>query len=324
MNQNRLIELLMSNEFVSGEWISSQLGVTRAAVWKAIDTLREQGYDIQSVKKRGYHLPPPADALWPACIRHHLKTRWAGSHIEYHPIITSTNFRARELGLTDAPHGTLIIADEQTAGRGRMSRSWQAKPGDAVLMSLLLRPEALSPMDATGIVLITALAAAKACCEEGADVRIKWPNDLIVNKKKLSGMLLDMNADMDQVHFAIAGIGININSFPYSENLRHATCLKDACCHEISRARLVANFLMHFEALYDRWRINGIASILPIYREYSITIGSRVNVISFHGSFEAQALDILEDGALLVEKDNGERIPVRAGDVSVRGIMDYV
>ena len=324
MDQQRLIQMLMNSDYVSGEWISSQLGLTRAAIWKAVEALRERGYDIQSVKKRGYHLEPPKDAVWPACIRKNLSTRWAGCHIEYHPIIDSTNFRARELGFTDAPHGTLIIADEQTAGRGRMSRKWESKPGDAILMSILLRPEALSPMDATGIVLIASLAAAMACCEEGADVRIKWPNDLIVGSKKLCGMLLDMNADMDQVHFAVVGIGININSFPYAENLKHATCLKDACGHDISRARVVASFLSHFETLYDQWRIGGINTILPAYREHSITLGSRVNVISLNGSFEALAVDVLEDGALMVQLDSGEQVPVRAGDVSVRGVMDYV
>lgn len=324
MDQQRLVELLMSSDYVSGEWISEQLGVTRAAVWKAVEALRQQGYAIESVKKRGYHMPAPEDAVWPACIRRNLHTQWAGCHIEYHRVINSTNLRARALGMEEAPHGTLIVADEQTAGRGRMSRSWDAKPGGAVLMSLLIRPEQLAPMNATGVVLVAALAACMACRDEGADVRIKWPNDLICGGKKICGMLLDMNADMDQVHYAVIGVGINISSYPYADNLRHAACLADACGHSVERARVIAHFLRHFESLYDRWRIGGISAILPLYRECSITLGSRVRVIGLNNSFEALALDVQEDGSLLVQLDSGERTCVHAGDVSVRGVMDYV
>ena len=324
MDHNLLLTLLMENEYVSGEAISRRLGVTRAAVWKAIENLRKQGYEIESAKKRGYRLVPPEDAVWPSCIRKLLSTRWTGSHIEYHSVIDSTNFRARALGLEDAPHGTLIIADEQTAGRGRMARSWTAEPGSSLLMSLLLRPQALAPMNATGIVLIAALAACMACRDEGADVKIKWPNDLVAGGKKICGMLLDMNADMDRVHYAVVGVGVNISAYPWADDLRHASCLMEACGHEVSRAKVAARFLTCFETLYDRWSAEGIASLLPDYRKLSITLGSRVRVISLTGTFEAVAMDILEDGALLVQTDTGERVPVHAGDVSVRGVMDYV
>lgn len=265
-----------------------------------------------------------ADSLSPEAIQSGLLTDWAGRHIEYHPVIDSTNFRAKKLGLDGAPHGTLVIADLQTAGRGRMQRSWEAKSGDSILMSLLLRPEKLPPTHATGLVLLAAIAAAMACRDEGADVFIKWPNDLITGGKKLSGTLLEMTLLGEYVGFAVIGIGINIKSFPYAENLQHAACLNDACEREVSRAKVVAGFLTHFERLYTLWAENGISAILPAYREYSITLGRRVRVIGLSETFEAQAVDILPDGSLLVRLDSGEELPVHAGDVSVRGVMDYV
>ena len=265
-----------------------------------------------------------ADSVSSAAIHPLLNTRWAGRNIEYHPVIDSTNFRAKKLGLEAAPHGTLVIADLQTAGRGRMQRSWESRSGDSILMSLLLRPDQLPPMQATGIVLIAAIAAAMACRDEGAEVFIKWPNDLIVGGKKLSGMLLDMTLRGEYVDFAIVGIGINIKSFPYAEDLQHAACLNDACGREIPRAKVVAGFLTHFERLYDLWAQKGIEAILPVYREYSITLNRRVRVIGLNETFEAQAVDVLPDGSLLVRLDDGSERPVHAGDVSVRGVMDYV
>ena len=263
-------------------------------------------------------------AFSPASVQKDLTAHWAGRSIEYHEVIDSTNFRAKKLGLDGAPHGTLVIADLQTAGRGRMQRSWESKSGDSILMSLLLRPEKLPPMQATGIVLIAAVAAAMACRDEGAEVSIKWPNDLIAGGKKLAGMLLEMTLAGEFVDFAVVGIGVNVKSFPYAEDLKHAACLNDACGREVCREKAVASFLAHFERLYDLWEKEGISAILPVYREYSVTLGRRVRVIGLNETFEAQALDVLPDGSLLVRLDDGAETAVHAGDVSVRGVMDYV
>ena len=267
---------------------------------------------------------PFLDGVHPADIQKHLHTKWAGRQIEYYSCTDSTNRRAREAGGQGASHGTLFIADEQTAGRGRMTRTWQAKHGDSILMSLLVRPENTLPQDATGIVFIAAVAAAAACRTEGTEVFIKWPNDLIADGKKLCGMLLEMDADIERVNFAVIGIGLNVKSFPYADDLRHATCLEKACGHKVRRARVVAAFLDEFEALYEKWLTEGIEPILSAYRQYSVTLGRRVRVIGLTETFEAQALDILPDGSLLVMTDDGKGRIVHAGDVSVRGVMDYV
>lgn len=267
---------------------------------------------------------PILDSLQPSAIERTLSTAWAGRSIEYHPVIDSTNRRARTLGEEGAAHGTLVIADLQTSGRGRMSRTWESGSGDSVLMSLLLRPESLRPTDATGIVLVSAIAVAAACEKMGAQVSIKWPNDLISNGKKLCGMLLDMKMGPEFVEYAIIGIGVNVKTHPQSEEIPHAACLQDACGKEVLRQEVVSHFLNHFEALYALWRTKGIDAVLPLYREYSITLGRRVRVIGLNETFEALAIDVLANGGLIVETDDGIRKTVYAGDVSVRGVMDYV
>jgi len=326
MDQQKLIALMMQREYVSGEWISGQLGVTRAGVWKAVEALRRAGWTIESAHRRGYRLVPPAGAVWPSCIRAHLHTAWAGRRIDYYDRVGSTNLAARELGALDAaqvPHGTLVVADEQTAGRGRMNRSWQSRPGDAALMSLLLRPDALPPAEATDIVLVTALAVCDACRSFGADARIKWPNDIVCGGKKLCGMLLDMSADMDLVRFAVAGVGLNIAGYPQADDLRHAGCLNDAAGKSLDRAEVVARFLEAFERFYDLWAAGGPQAILPAYETWCVTLGSRVQVIGLRETFEGTALRLTGDGALLVRRDDGAEEAVRAGDVSVRGVMGY-
>ena len=327
MDREKLIAMLMQQEYVSGEWISAQLGVTRAGVWKAIEGLRREGYAIESAPRRGYHIAPPKDAVWPSLIRKHLNTAWAGQRIDYYDQAGSTNQIARELGEQDAslaPHGTLVVADEQTAGRGRMDRTWQSRPGSAALMSLLLRPRALPPVEATNIVLIAALAVCDACHSFGADAAIKWPNDIVCGGKKLCGMLLDMSADMDLVRFAVVGVGLNIADYPHDPALTHVTCLNDAAGRPLERAEVIARFLASFERWYDLWSLNGPHAILAPYTERCVTVGSRVRVVGLKDDFEGEALRVTPDGSLVVMTDAGEETVVRAGDVSVRGVMGYV
>ena len=326
MDQQKLIALLMQQEYVSGEWISAQMGVTRAGVWKVIETLRREGWQIESAHRRGYRLVPPENAVWPACIRRNLTAQWAGQRIDYYDRIDSTNRAARELGQLEpdiAPHGTLVVADEQTAGRGRMNRTWQSKPGDAALMSLLLRPEALAPAEATNIVLVAALAVCDTCRGFGADARIKWPNDIVCGGRKICGMLLDMSADMDLVRFAVAGVGLNIAGSPHADDLRHAACLNEAAGKKCDRAEVIARFLETFERWYDIWAAGGAQAILPAYGERCITLGSRVQVIGLRETFEGTALRVTEDGSLIVRREGDGEVTVRAGDISVRGVMGY-
>lgn len=327
MDQKKLLALLMQDEFVSGAWISGQLGVAQADVREAVEALRREGWQIEFSLRRGYRLVPPDDAVWPSCIRPHLDTAWAGRRIDYYDTIDSTNRAARQLGGLDpslAPHGTLVVADEQTAGRGRMDRTWQSRPGDAALMSLLLRPESLAPGEATGIVLVTALAVCEACRSFGADALIKWPNDIVCGGRKICGMLLDADGDMDAVRFAVVGVGLNIAGYPRADDLRHASCLNEAAGKALRRGEVIARFLNEFERRYEQWAAGGARAVLPDYIARCVTVGSRVQVVGLRETFEGEALRVTEDGALVVRRDDGEEAAVRAGDVSVRGVMGYI
>lgn len=327
MDQEKLLSLLMQRGLVSGSEIARPMGVTRAGVWKAIDALRAQGYNIVSVPRRGYHLEPPENAVWPSCIRAHLKAKWIAQRIDYYDATGSTNRIARALGSEDAavaPHGTLVIADEQQSGRGRMTRSWISKKGDAVLMSLLLRPENTAPEQAAQLVQVTALAVCEACRQLGAPALIKWPNDIVANGLKLCGMLLEMNADMDQVHYAVAGMGLNVLGSPRSADIPHAGCLAEVCPSAPDRAEAAARILEQYEKYYDLWAEGGASAIRPFYEERCVTLGRRVRVVGLNETFEGTARALTADGSLEVATDAGESRVVRAGDVSVRGVMGYV
>jgi len=323
MDRAALMALLRQRDCVSGEWISKKLGVTRMAVFKAVQALRDGGVPIESVKRRGYRLVPPEDAIWPSRIRETLSTRWAGCEIEYYDEIDSTNLRAKMLGREGAPHGTLVVADFQSKGRGRLSRAWSSAPGDSAMMSLLLRPDALNPVNAPPLVMIAAVSAAEACAAFCADARIKWPNDLVLNGKKICGMLLEMGADMERVDYLTVGIGINVNGHPDAPGI-HATSLRAEMAAAPPRAALIARVMERFEYNYDLWTREGIAPILAAYRDRSATLGQPIQVIGARETFKGVARDIGDDGALIVELADGERAIVREGDVSVRGLMGYV
>ena len=327
MDQEKLLSLLMQYDLVSGSEIARPMGVTRAGVWKAIDALRAQGYNIVSVPRKGYHLEPPENAVWPSCIRAHLKAKWIAQRIDYYDATGSTNRIARALGSEDAsaaPHGTLVIADEQESGRGRMTRSWISKKGDAVLMSLLLRPENTAPDEAAVLVQVTALAVCEACRSLGAPALIKWPNDIVADGLKLCGILLEMNADLDQVHYAVAGMGLNVLGSPRCEDIPHAGCLAEVCPRVPGRAEAAAHILEQYEKYYDLWAKGGASAIRPFYEERCVTLGRRVRVSGLTETFEGTARALTADGSLEVVTDAGEKRVVRAGDVSVRGIMGYV
>lgn len=327
MDQNLLLSLLRQQEYVSGEWISRQTGVTRAGVWKAIENLRAQGYAIESTHRRGYRLVPPEDALWPSCIRRSLTARWIAPRIEYLDTTSSTNRVARSLGEEEAqsaPHGTLVVAEEQASGRGRMTRSWSAGRGEAILMSLLLRPGNTRPEKAAALVQVTALAVCEACRLFGAPAMIKWPNDIVADGYKLCGMLLEMSADMDQVYYAVAGIGLNVSGSPRCGEIPHAGALYEVTSSRPSRAEVTAAILEQFERYYDIWAQGGEKAVRPYYEKVCITLGRRVRVLSLSETFEGTARALTPDGSLLVVTDEGDERIVRAGDVSVRGVMGYV
>ena len=317
----RILERLLAGETVSGQAISAELGVTRAAVWKQIEQLRALGFVIESQGKQGYRLLSCPDSLMAPVIARGLQTRWAGRQIVYLPSVDSTNRRARQLAAEGAPHGTLVIADEQTAGRGRRGRGWISPAGEGVFMSLILRPQS-HPSEVARLSMQTALAVALSIAQTtGLDARIKWPNDIVCGGRKVCGMLLEMNADEQAVHDVVAGIGINVHQTQFAPEIeKTASSLDLLSGQRVCRAALVRAFLEAFE------RAEALAAqgaLMDAYRARSATLGQRVQVIAPAGSFNGTALEVTDSGSLIVEDEEGQRREVLAADVSVRGLMGY-
>lgn len=320
----RILELLRRQEgFLSGEDIGRELSITRAAVWKGIKKLREEGYEIEAVTNRGYRLTNPETMYNKRELEQGLKTKTMGQTIYFYEETDTTNNRARELALEGASEGTLVVAEKQTAGRGRRGKVWESPLGTGIWMSLVLRPQ-IAPAEASVLTLLCGLATAEAIeAETGLSAGIKWPNDILINGKKAVGILTEMDCEMSEVHFVIPGIGINVNtaSFP-PEIAEIATSLYLECGKTVSRRRLVHRVLERLEEHYETFlRTGSFDAMLEDYRKHCITLGKEVHVLG-REPFFAEALDITPEGELLVRRaDNGKEEVVFSGEVSIRGVI---
>ncbi|CDC29344.1 biotin--[acetyl-CoA-carboxylase] ligase [Anaerotignum sp.] len=320
----RILELLRRQEgFLSGEDIGRELSITRAAVWKGIKKLREEGYEIEAVTNRGYRLTNPETMYNKRELEQGLKTKTMGQSIYFYEETDTTNNRARELALEGAPEGTLVVAEKQTAGRGRRGKVWESPLGTGIWMSLVLRPQ-IMPAEASVLTLLCGLATAEAIeVETGLSAGIKWPNDILINGKKAVGILTEMDCEMSQVHFVIPGIGINVNTTSFPPEIADiATSLYLECGKTVSRRRLVHKVLERLEEHYETFlRTGSFTAMLEDYRKHCITLGKEVHVLG-REPFFAEALDITPEGELLVRRaDNGKEEVVFSGEVSIRGVI---
>lgn len=320
----RILELLRRQEgFLSGEDIGRELSITRAAVWKGIKKLREEGYEIEAVTNRGYRLTNPETMYNKRELEQGLKTKTMGQSIYFYEETDTTNNRARELALEGAPEGTLVVAEKQTAGRGRRGKVWESPLGTGIWMSLVLRPQ-IMPAEASVLTLLCGLATAEAIeAETGLSAGIKWPNDILINGKKAVGILTEMDCEMSEVHFVIPGIGINVNTTSFPPEIADiATSLYLECGKTVSRRRLVHKVLERLEEHYETFlRTGSFTAMLEDYRKHCITLGKEVHVLG-REPFFAEALDITPEGELLVRRaDNGKEEVVFSGEVSIRGVI---
>lgn len=320
----RILELLRRQEgFLSGEDIGRELSITRAAVWKGIKKLREEGYEIEAVTNRGYRLTNPETMYNKRELEQGLKTKTMGQSIYFYEETDTTNNRARELALEGAPEGTLVVAEKQTAGRGRRGKVWESPLGTGIWMSLVLRPQ-IMPAEAPVLTLLCGLATAEAIkAETGLSAGIKWPNDILINGKKAVGILTEMDCEMSEVHFVIPGIGINVNTASFPPEIADiATSLYLECGKTVSRRRLVHKVLERLEEHYETFlRTGSFTAMLEDYRKHCITLGKEVHVLG-REPFFAEALDITPEGELLVRRaDNGKEEVVFSGEVSIRGVI---
>ena len=306
------------DDFTSGEALSGKLGLTRTAVWKCVASLREKGYRIDAVPARGYRLVEVPDRLTALELQPLLGTHSLGRVIHFHDELPSTNEAAFRLAQEGAAHGEVVIAETQTKGRGRRGRVWSSPPGVNLYFSAILRPE-LSPQRAPELTLVAAVAVAQALRDAGAPLAaIKWPNDLLIDGKKCAGILTELSAEPEQVHFVVLGVGVNLNLDPAElppELQSTATSLMAARDgHRVPRALFTAALLTRLEEWLDLHADEGFAPIQKTWRDLSGTLGQTVLVKTERREFTGVAEDVDDAGALLVRTTEGlER--VLSGDV---------
>lgn len=307
--------------YISGEEIARRLGVSRTAVWKHIRELREAGYDISSQSRNGYTLKEVPDRLLPGEIKNGLMTKLIGRDIVFLEEVDSTNNVAKQLAAQGAAAGTVVVAEEQGKGRGRLERSYFCPKGKGIWFSVILRPQFL-PREAPKCTFLAAVAVAMAMERFGLKAEIKWPNDILHEGRKLTGILTEMSAEVDGINYVVIGTGINVNialeEFP--PDIRDkATSLSLMRGEPLPR---VAVFQAVLEAMDELWALlerEGFAPVIDYWRKYAVTLGQEVHVIGVtkKEAFDGRAVDIDEEGALLV--DTGQELRrVLAGDVSIR------
>jgi BirA family biotin operon repressor/biotin-[acetyl-CoA-carboxylase] ligase len=307
-----------ADDYVSGEAISDKLGLTRAAVWKHVEALRSHGYRIDAVPARGYRLIEVPDKLTPLELRPLLNTHDVGQVLHWYEEIGSTNDRARELAEEGAEHGEVVIAEAQTAGRGRRGRLWVSPARKNLYFSVILRPD-LPPARAPELTLVASVALCDALRQAGVQAGIKWPNDLLASERKIAGVLTELAAEADRVHWVVIGAGVNVNAreedFP--EELRgEATSVLLERGEPAPRALFAAACLTALEGWLDRHAEEGFAVVREAWRERSTTLGREVTVRTDGREIVGTAEDIDDAGALLVRGPAGlERI--LAGDVTL-------
>lgn len=325
--KERILKLLKGADgYLSGEKLSRELGITRTAIWKWIAKLKQEGYAITSVTNRGYRLENASAYLSNERISKGLDTEFIGKSLYIHEEVTSTNDVAKELAASGAPDGSAVLAERQTAGKGRLGRQWSSDSLNSIFLSLLLYPNA-RPQDIMQLPLTAGLSVCTVLRREtGLDVQIKWPNDVIINGKKVCGILAEMGAEAEHIHYAVLGIGINTNTGEFPAEISHkATSLFLETKQQFDRNRLTAEILNSFEGYYQTFcGQDGLAEIIRQYKPLCATLHKRVSVLEGGPQSEALAKDILPDGSLLIQTDDGEERAVQAGEVSVRGIYGYV
>ena len=325
MRTELLTMLRETNDYVSGQKICETFGVSRTAVWKAVNQLRKSGYEIEAVSNKGYRLLSIPDILNQNELLSRRKTKWIGIDTLCYETIDSTNAQAKRLAEAGYGNGTLIVADHQEAGRGRRGRSWETPAGTNIAMSLLLKPE-INPNNASMITLVAALAVSKAITQiTGEPAPIKWPNDIVMNGKKVCGILTEMSAQFDYVNHIVVGIGINVNIESFPEEIAEiATSLRKETGKLISRAELIEAVWEQFEAAYEVYlQTQDLRNLVKEYDARHVNIHRNVKVLDPKEPFEGKAMGITPRGELIVDTWESRKL-VSSGEVSVRGIYGYV
>ena len=315
-----------SGGYVSGQQLCEHFGVSRTAVWKAISQIKQEGYEIEAVKNRGYRILSAPDVVTPEEILSHLSAKWLGRNCLYLKSVDSTNNYARRIAEDGAQEGTLVIADEQTSGKGRRGRGWTASAGVNVMMTALFRPR-IRPQHASRLTLLMAMAVAQGIRDvTGLEAGIKWPNDVVVGGKKVCGILTELSAEVDYVNYVVIGAGINVNQDCIPEELNGiagSLCLELG--EKISRAKLAASVLDELEKLYETFlQTEDLSALCQEYNRICVNRGRKILVKEPGNEYVGTTDGINPYGELVVEREDGSVVCVYAGEVSVRGLYGYV
>lgn len=315
-----VLKALSDYDYVSGERLSREMKVTRPAIWKHIGQLKEDGFIIEAYKGKGYRLKAVPDILFPDLIRQQIDTRYFGQKIHHFLRTDSTNIRARGLASDGAAEGTLVVAEYQEKGKGRLSRVWESPSGQNLLFSLILRPN-WPPQQAFYGTVLASVSLCRAIQEIAEiSVGIKWPNDIYCREKKLAGILTEFTTDPDRLEYIVIGIGVNCHWAPL-ETLpggQPATSILQEAGKKISRLQLLTRFLTHGEALYEKARIEGVGFLRGEWDRYSLVKNRRVTIQANQTSRTGIAQGIDEHGGLIVLLDDGRMETVLTGDVHLR------
>lgn len=304
-------------EFVSGQALADSIGCSRTAVWKHIESLRQEGFELEAVRKKGYRITAKPDKVSESELLIGLDTKKLGKRIVYMESVASTQKEAHKLA-EEAEEGTLVIAEEQTAGRGRMTRPWHSPKHTGIWMSLILKPN-LPPFKAPQFTLITAVAVAEAI-RDTAELtpEIKWPNDLLLNGKKVTGILTELQADSDQIRSIIIGIGMNVNQQEFPEELAGiATSIAIEKGEIVPRAKLVQAIMKNMEIYYREYMENGFGLIKEKWESFAVSIGRSIVARTVTGTIRGKALGITEEGVLKLEDENGVIHSIYSADIEL-------
>ena len=315
-----LLTLLAENAtiVVSGARIAREIGVSRSTVWRWVERLRELGVRAKGHPRTGYFLEKVPDILTPEMLRQRLKGSLFGKHIYHFFKVNSTNRVALELGHAGEPEGAVVLAEEQTAGRGRSGRTWHSERAAGIYVTLLLRPK-LAPVQAPLLTMMAGLSAHAAIqAQTGLAVDLKWPNDLLIGGKKAGGILTEMHAEPGQVRFVIVGIGLNVNQEKFPGELSSvATSLRIETGRLQSRLELLVRLLREFESDYNQFLREGPASVIERFSAISsYAQGKRVRVSNGKESFTGITAGLGPEGLLQVQREGGQLTTVIAGDVA--------
>lgn len=321
-NQKTVLQLLKDADLrLSGESIAQELNISRAAVWKRIEKLRKKGFKIDAQPRSGYRLIESPDTLILEEIENGLdKASMFAGNINYCKTIESTNLTAKKMAADGAAEGTIIIAEEQTLGRGRLNREWISPPNENLLFSIIFRPH-LILSQLFLLTMLTSLSTVKAIAKTtGLNALIKWPNDIYLDNLKVGGILTEFNGEQDRINFAVVGLGLNVNFAPaLSGDIRNnATSLAKAFGKKISRINLICEILKEIEKFYGLIYENKLDRIHQEWNNYSLITGKPVRITSFNTTEDGVAESVDVDGCLIFKNLDGKRKKIVCGDVSLR------